>query len=192
MKAKISKIIAGDKKSFHVLFTELYPLLHNIAIQYVNEVDDAKDIVQNAFLKLWENRQTIKQNSNLRNYLFTLVKNACIDYIRKKQNYNQHVSSIYNVEFDVNLVVLEETSYEEYEKILTNIELAVDSLPEKCRDVFKLSKYNKLSNKEVSTKLKISIKTVEAQLSKATKILRSELQPNLSIISILFVDFYLF
>lgn len=159
-------------------------MLLNLAYQYLEEREDAKEVIQNAFLKLWEVRAELNEQSNIKNYLFTLVKNACLNQITHRQLVLAHNEKIRTIELEFQYEALSRLSFDymELNELKQKISRAIDKLPGKCKDVFWLSRYKDYTNQEIALELSISQKTVEAHITKALKILRSELKDYMSVI----------
>jgi len=142
------------------------------ANKYVQDVHEAEEIVQNCFVKFWENKTDLKVNSSLRSYLFSSVKNACLNQIKHlkvKEDYKIHNEKEielfqYSVDDDLEASELE-----------SKISKTISELPDARRQIFILSRYEGLKYKEIADKLKISIKTVENQMGSALKYLKAEL-----------------
>jgi RNA polymerase sigma-70 factor (ECF subfamily) len=126
-----------DKAAFEQLFKSHFVHLCNFASQYVSDMDAARDICQKVFILLWENRESIKTDQNVRSYLFTSVKNRSLNYIRDQKKYRSHVLDI-DIQ-DVDLAFEEDQLAVEDLKI--KIEKALNALPEKCQLVFEMSRY---------------------------------------------------
>ncbi len=156
-----------DKKQFELLFKSHFQYLVNYATQYVQDSNTAEDIVQKVFITLWEKRATINPQQSVKSYLFTAVRNNCLNYIRDNKKYRSRVLDLDCGEFDII-----EPETESQEALQKQIEHALSELPEKCRKVFELSRIHKLKYKEIAEELDVSVKTVEAHMSKALKTLR--------------------
>ncbi len=172
-----------DKQLFEQLFREYFSPLCNFALGYVNDLDTAKEIVQEVFINLWDKKDSITSDKSVKAYLFTSVRNRCLNYIRDHKKFRSYVLDVeledYEMVFENNSMTQTETQIK--------IQQAIEKLPEKCRQVFQLSRFDELKYKEIAEKMGISIKTVEAQVSKALKILREELKE--LIISMLLILF---
>ena len=157
---------------FEELFRSQYQDLCSFANRYMSDLDSSEEIVQNVFVKLWENRKGITINHSLRSYLITSVKNACLNklkHIKIREEYK-----IYNES------VIESGStdvHEEYEaeELAIKIKSTINSMPPARREIFTLSRNEGLKYKEIAEKLKISVKTVENQMGNAIKYLKTEL-----------------
>jgi len=163
---------SGNEKCYRELFAEYYPQLTVFAKKYVEDLDIARDIVQDMFVWLYESRDSIKSIRSLKPYLFKSVKNRCLNYLNTKKIHQVHEAMILtsqsNVEYDVESKMAE---VELEEKIFQ----VVSGLPEKCQIIFRMSRVEGKRNSEIANDLDISIRTVETQISKALKVLRSVL-----------------
>ena len=162
-------------QSFEVLFKTFFKPLCGFAGKYIPDLEDAKGIVHEVFISLWEKFDQLPANTNYRSYLYTAVRNRSLNFIRDKKK----------------LVALEQVSEQdlahreshlEKNELETRIEEALEMLPEKCRMVFEYNRFEGLKYTEIALKMEISIKTVEAQMSKALAILREHLAEFLTIL----------
>lgn len=161
-----------DRKKFEELFREHFVHLCNFAGQYVSDHDAAKDITQKVFINLWENRDKIDVRQSVISYLFTSVKNRSLNYLRDHKKYRSRILDLDCS--DVELSIPEESM--EMEDLRRRIRATLDLLPEKCRVVFEMSRYEDKKYREIAEELNISQKTVEAHMSKAIKSLREQLK----------------
>jgi RNA polymerase sigma-70 factor (ECF subfamily) len=137
--------------------------------------------VQDCFVHIWEQRDNLHAIKNINAYLFRLVKNKCVDYLRHKitvASKKRELQDIHFKEFEYKLLSIESfddssLSDEEIEHIIHN---AINSLPEKCREIFVLSKMNGMKYEEIAAQLKISKNTVKNQVAIALKKMRHELK----------------
>jgi RNA polymerase sigma-70 factor (ECF subfamily) len=162
-----------DIKSFETVFREYYQMLCSYAFRFVNDSDTAEEIVQELFFKLWEKRSEIHVNSSLKSYLFSAVHNRCLKFIEhrnveaKYRNYYLlHGSEIDN----------EHQHSSNVRELQGIIERTLDSLPERCSRIFRLNRFEGLKYNEIAIKLSISVKTVEANMGRALKLLRRNLK----------------
>jgi RNA polymerase sigma-70 factor (ECF subfamily) len=166
----------GDMFAFDALFKQYYAPLVVYACKYVSNVDTAREIVQDFFVKLYEKRETLSIDISVKSYLYRSVYNCCINYINQKNIQDKHLKSIdldrvdeENLESEINTVELQQQIF-----------LAINSLPAKCRRIFKMNRYEGLKNEEIAHQLNLSKRTVETQISKALKILRKRLSDYLA------------
>jgi RNA polymerase sigma-70 factor (ECF subfamily) len=156
-------------------------------MHYLEDIDESKGVVQDAFVKLWEIRNDLNPDSNIQNFLFTLVKNSCLNLLKRKQILLKHHEKIRWLEMHYQYESLARMGddYLEFNELKVKIELAISNLPDYCRKVFEMSRFEELKNREIAEKLAVSQKTVEAHLTKALKILRNELKDYLPAIALI-------
>jgi RNA polymerase sigma-70 factor, ECF subfamily len=176
-----------DRNSFKGTFQKYFQPLLNLGFQYLEDEDEAKEVVQEAFVKLWAIRSEIEIDSNLRNFLFTMVKNNCLNILKRKQILLKHHEKIKWMEMHYQYESLTRIGddFLEFQELKDKMDLAIKRLPEHCRVVFEMSRFEDLKNREIAGKLGITQKTVEAHLTKALKILRNDLKEYLPIITII-------
>jgi RNA polymerase sigma-70 factor (ECF subfamily) len=174
--------------SFKSLFKSHFNSLCAFAISFVHDEDTAKDIVHQTFIKLWEKRDTIDLEKQVKSYLFSTVHNLCLNYIRdnKKFSKNDFDAETYNHPGQS-----DDQDVMEKAEFHARINKAIDSLPKKCRQIFIMNRFDEMKYQEIADKLGISIKTVEGQISKALKMLREQLADYITII-FLFILFNFF
>jgi len=161
---------------FELVFNYYYSGLVVYADQIIKNTVISEDIVQSVFMKLWETRETIEIRS-FRSYFMQCVKNRCIDHFRSQQVKNRFDNRIP----DADHLVMEEDLWtkNELSELLDN---TINELPPRCREIFKMSRYEDLKIAEIAEQLKISKRTVETQISKALKIIRLKLVDYLSLL----------
>ena len=170
----INRLKSGDESAYELLFKEYYQLLVGFAMKYVTDIENAKELVQDLFVYLYEKREQMEINSSLKSYLFRSVHNRALNLINSQKirhKYVEHISKTAetgenSLEAVVHTTELEHVLYQ-----------AIGDLPPKCRMIFKLNRFEGLSNTEIAQQLKLSKRTVETQISKALKILRTKVQP---------------
>jgi RNA polymerase sigma-70 factor, ECF subfamily len=178
------QIREDDQKAFERLFSIYFPRLNDFANKVVRDDGISQDIVQEVFLKIWEKRAQI-QSINIEAFLFRLVRNGCIDYIKylkvinnrmDKIRISSKIEELYRIDF------IGDEPYLLIEKELNaKIEKAIQGLPDRCREVFLLSRMDGLKNREIAEKLNISIKNVERHLTRAIHSFRDNLSEELPI-----------
>ncbi len=156
-----------SEKEFETLFKKYFVAITSYINRFVNNVDDAKDIAHKAFMKVWEKRDSIPEGSNIPALLYRISHNLSINYIRDNKKFTSSDD-----------MPLTETDNHEADSDIRAAELesaiveTVQHMPEKIRQVFVLSRYEKLGNSKIAEQLGISIKTVEAHITSALKALR--------------------
>ncbi|MFH6998870.1 RNA polymerase sigma factor [Flavobacterium sp. FlaQc-57] len=167
----IESLKNGDEKAYTYLIDTYHHKLCVYANSLVKNVYSAEDIVQNVFIKVWEQRTRLKTNHAIKSFLYKLVYNEFIDLYRKNQSLFSLEKSYYDA---LNSIVLEDDS-ESFQRVINVVNKEIQNLPPKCKEVFILSKKEGLTNIEIAEHLDVSIKAVEAQITKAFSILRSSL-----------------
>jgi RNA polymerase sigma-70 factor (ECF subfamily) len=186
----VMRLQGGDTAAFERVFESFYHRLYSFINQYVNDSEVAKNILQDVFLLLWEKKSILLDDSNLSAWLYTVSKNKALKYLRHKEYVTNHVeiSLLRQNENMLNASALDsidtsEFAFREIEKI---IERTLNSLPEQVQEIFNLSRFENLKNKEIAEKLGISEKTVEANITKSLKLLRRALKDYLPLVLYLF------
>ena len=167
------KIKEDDEQSLSKLFYKYYEYLYQFAGRYLDDAQLAENVVQDVFVHFWENRKTININTNLKSYLFTSTKNNCINYI--EQHKKKLFQNIYTIKIQDN-VQSPELKYIENE-LTESIQNAINLLPDKCRQVYILKRYDGFKYKEISEILNISVNTVKTQMKRAVKFLVKKIAP---------------
>jgi RNA polymerase sigma-70 factor (ECF subfamily) len=170
----------SDSPAFDQIYLDNFPALHRYAYTIINDRELAEEMVHQVFLKILERKEPIKVHTSMKAYLFRSVNNECLNHIKHekvKQNYQTYATSNMANQVENPSSTL---AYKELEKHLTK---AINGLPEQCRTIFQLSRFEELRYGEIANQLGISIKTVESQISKALKRLRVELADYLPLIA---------
>jgi RNA polymerase sigma-70 factor (ECF subfamily) len=170
----------GDEKSFETIFHTYYAMLFNYAKSYVIDKEIARELTQEALLKLWEIKAQLKTNSNIPALLLKITHNNSLNYLNRnlaKQRYIEHNLKRHYV-YQLNCIALNETNSEKiiFDELNEKINKAIMSLPPKCREVFELSRFKELKYKEIAESLNISVKTVENHISEALKRILEQIQ----------------
>jgi len=167
---------------FKSVYISYYSRMKHFAKEYVISDEDAENIVQDVFLEVWERRDVLAYHINLAAFLFTSVKNGCIDFLRSKvaeQKAEERMQEEYLLTFQMkyeSLEAFDEGFFSEDKDIEKVISDAINSLPEKCREIFIKSKIYGEKQKQIAEELNLSINTIETQMSIAYKKLREELK----------------
>jgi RNA polymerase sigma-70 factor (ECF subfamily) len=172
----------GDVTVFEMFFRAHYQPLCNYAFTFVQDRDEAEEIVQSTFLTVWEKREAIEIRTSLKSYLYAMVRNSCLNAIKHEKIKHKHAGEELAIGDRSHESVAHEVLSDELEE---RIHLSMEKLPEQCRLIFKLSRFEELKYAEIAEQLNISIKTVENQIGKALKIMREELKEYLPLILVL-------
>ncbi len=180
-----------EETRFEDIYLSYFSKMKYFAKEYVISEEDAENIVQDVFVELWENKEMLNMHMNLIAYLFTTIKNKCLNHLRHKlvvQETANKLQEEYTISLRMNLDSLETFdnnlfSDQDIEKLISR---ALDALPEKCRAIFIMSKIEGKKHNEIAQELNISINTVGSQIGIAYKKLRTELKDYLPILLFLF------
>tara|TARA_R110002049_G_scaffold70186_2_gene181441 strand:+ start:641 stop:1231 length:591 start_codon:yes stop_codon:yes gene_type:complete len=177
----IQNLVNGNEKAYMFLLDTYHRRLNAYALTLVSDQDQAKDIVQNVFLKTWKSRKKLKTQFSIQSFLYKAVYNEFINSYQK----NKAMMLLQKKYLESLGEVVEETDTNLLEQMITVVNNEIQNLPPKCQKVFILSKKEGLTNIEISEYLNVSIKTVEAQITKAFSILRERLGKKYEMIFIL-------
>ncbi len=176
----------GDENAFQFFFDKYYTDLCNFVNQYINNPETAEELVQDLFVYLWEKRADISLHSSVKAYLYLSSKNKSLNFIRNNKTKNRLLEK-YRIEKTE--IHTHSDSFLDSEELSELLKSSIDSLPDRCREIFLLSRKMELSHKEIAAKLNISPKSVENQIAIALKKLREKLRPYYDRIFILFLIF---
>ena len=163
----------GDKVAFEKIFRIYYKQLYFFCYSFLNQKEDAENLTQDVFVKLWVNRASLDCEKSFSGFLFTMTKNLTLNYIRKTIHQQIFVSQLLNNKPEDCCQTEKQVSFNEAKSILNNL---INQLPTKRKEIFSLSREKGLSHKEISKHLGISVHTVESQMSKALKFIRNGLK----------------
>ena len=167
---KIRNLNNINTKDFEILFKEFYNELCNFALKYTKNKEASEEVVQEVFAKIWEKRTFINIQISVKSYLYISVRNKCLQQINHNKIVKIYEKHLSKQEKNLFSSPHENLVYEETIEIFND---ALQTMPEKCNTIFKLSRHEGMKYKEIAEELKISIKTVEANITKALKILRN-------------------
>jgi RNA polymerase sigma-70 factor (ECF subfamily) len=168
-----SQISLGNLQAFEKLFREYYQMLCRYAVRLVDDADTAEEIIQDLFYTLWEKRTELKINTSVKSYLFSAAHNRCLKFIQHhavEQKYrNYFLKNGSEIDSEPN----DSVNVAEIQQIINQ---TLDNLPERCSRIFRLNRFEGLKYFEIAEKLSISVKTVEANMGKALRVLRRNLK----------------
>ncbi len=162
----------GDQNSYKKLFEHYYPSLYNYVYKLSSNSYVSEDLVQNVLLRIWEKKSSLKITSSLRNYLLRACHNEFLMYLRQQK---KEYDSIDELKWEALLEIHNTPEEDQTETDWLKIERAIELLPKKCREVFKLSRLEQKKHKEIAEILGISTKTVEIHISKALRFLKANI-----------------
>ncbi len=177
-----------DEALFEQVFKAHFKALHAYAFTFVKDNAVAEDMVQNIFLRLWHKADEIRITQSFIAYLYRSVYHECLNYLKHQKVKATHETYLKHNTGPSGEIPSEETTYKELKDQLAE---ALQSLPEGCRTIFQLSRFESLKYREIADKLDVSVKTVENQMGKALRILRVKLIDFLPLMLLLVSSFIL-
>ena len=166
------RIKEGDIGEFESLFRSSYVSLVKYARTLIKDQDTSEEIVQDLFVRLWQEKEKFKIESSLSGYLFRSVHNRCLHYIGHRKVVERHVEEMSSRKPDTTEDPSEILNYKDLQARIARI---LERLPERCGTIFCMSRFEGLKYGEIAEKLSVSVKTVEASMGKALKEFRKEL-----------------
>lgn len=163
---------SGDRNAFCEIYNRYWEKVFTVAANKIRQCEEAEEIVQDIFISLWHRRHSIEITTSLNAYLAVSVKYRVIKILAKRHQYHKYA------DYSLNFIPSSSNSTEElleFDELKSRLEILVSNLPEKCRLVYKLSREQGLSQKQIAREYGISEKTVEAHIGKALKALRTGL-----------------
>lgn len=190
-----SGLIQGNPNAYREVFRLLYPRLKGYCKLFVVGEDDVEDIIQDCFLSLWENRKSINSEKKIESLLFVMVRNRCLNYLKKRRLESEKVSiDMLNFSelqhlYQIDLNEKEEKTIEEL--LVISFQKAVNNLPEKTKDVFVKCKLEGKKQKDAANELGISLKMVEKHIAKAKVLIGDQLKiqyPSMMLVILLLLE----
>jgi RNA polymerase sigma-70 factor (family 1) len=163
----------GNIEAFDSLFEVYSPKLFGFSMKYLKNDQEAEELVQDVFVKVWEQRLSLKSEYSFKSYLFTIALNQIRKYFNKKAISLRYLESIQN---DQELAITENLLNEDYDSLLLQIEKIVEQMPPRRREIFLKSKMEGKSAKEIAAELNITAGTVDNQVSEALRFIRVRLK----------------
>lgn len=171
-KILLKRLKEDDESALTTIYNKYWKPLYNSAFNVLKNKELSEDVVQNIFISLWNNRKKLTIKVSLKSYLYTSTRYQVFAIIRKNKSIS-HIQLLDDLDNRIKRTSPETELM--FKELVAQINTVVDSLPDKCRKVYKLSREKQLSHKEISLELNISTKTVENHISKALKTLKASL-----------------
>jgi RNA polymerase sigma-70 factor (family 1) len=173
---RLHQLLAQDEQAFiEALFKAYFPMVCKVIYKLVQDAPASEDLAQEIFIKIWSKRSTL-QDIYFKAYLHKAAINKALDYLDKIKRQGQHTA------LDETMVLIEKApTGQNIQQTKLHIQHAINQLPEKCREIFILSRYEDMSYREIADTLQISVKTVENQMITALKRLRIALREYLQV-----------
>ena len=178
----IIKLSKGNKAAFEELFNYYYPRLYNFSKKFLKLEEGIDDILQEVFIRIWENRKNIHSSNTFNSYIFTITKNLLLNELRSRLNNNKIKDKIFKLSVSKEYTIIQDI---EYNDLTEKVDQIIDTMPSKTKTVYELSRKEGFSNKEIAKKLEISPKTVEYHISQSIRLLKDKLK-ELGLISLLY------
>jgi len=171
-KILVSLLKAGNSCAFEKLYFRYSKKLYNFAFNILKSKEDAEGIVQNVFIKIWETRSEINTDLSFGAYIFRIVKNLLLNQLKKRIIEKKYINYLQTIPEDSFMPVEQEINFIE---LNLEIERLISELPEKRREIFRLSRYEGLTYREIAEKMDVSVNTVNTQISKSLEHIRDHL-----------------
>ena len=188
----VKQLKAGQERAYKYLYDQHYQVLCYVAAQYVKDDFLAETIVGDVIFHLWEVRETVEITTSLRRYLMTSVRRRCMDYL--KSQYNQYEVVMSSTEWQ-DFPVLNYVKEDDYplgrlleQELEGEITKAIGRLPEECRCVFQMSRFEEKKYEEIARELQISVNTVKYHIKHALALLREDLGKYLTIVMLMLFE----
>lgn len=174
----VKRLQQNEEEALTIIYKEYWQIMYMAAYNLVKDRSVCEDIVQEVFISLWQRREKLQIKTSLKSYLYTSTVYKVYDHFSK--NKKMLKDELFD-NFENKIEASNPETKLMHEELIRHLDAIVDSLPDKCREVYKLSRENMLSNKEIAEQLNISQRTVEGHISKALKILKESLGVAVSI-----------
>jgi RNA polymerase sigma-70 factor (ECF subfamily) len=175
----------GNESAFEMIFRTYYQPLCRYAYSFLQDKEEAEEVVQSSFITVWDKRNSLTIETSVKSYLYRMVRNSCLNVIKHEKIKQQHVAHELAVADVSHEFVSQKVHAAELE---IKISEAMKTLPEQCRLVFQLSRFEELKYQEIADQLQISVKTVENHMGKALKLMRVQLKEYLPLFLIFMKD----
>ncbi|WP_420320024.1 RNA polymerase sigma-70 factor [Flagellimonas sp.] len=175
----------GSETAFKAYFERYHDQIVGFCMQFIGDLDESKNVTQDAFVNLWLSRGKVRESKGIRSFLYTSAKSACLNLLRHKKVVHKYNNQyIKEKERQINLEVLRAMEFDtatlsELELLIQN---SIKKLPEKCKHVFNMRRLDNKKNKEIAEELSISVKAVEANMTRAMRSLKHSLSNYISLL----------
>ncbi|MEO8534637.1 MAG: RNA polymerase sigma-70 factor [Flavobacterium sp.] len=178
----------GNQTAFTYFYDKYFRRIQSFSVQFIYDKDEAENLAQEAFLHLWQNRENVDSINGIQSFLYTYAKSKCLNLIRHNKVKDKFKSDVLNEkERELNIEVLNSIQFDTLE--LTELERiineSINDLPPKTREVFIKKRFENKKNAEIAEEMQVTLKAVEAHMTKALKILKTKLSDYLFLLFIL-------
>lgn len=177
----------GDEMAFGYFYEKYFRRIQSFCVQFIYDTEEAENLAQEAFVHLWQNHQSIESINGIQSFLYTYSKSKCLNLIRHNKVKDKFKNELLNqTERELNIEVLNSISFDtlELNELERVIQESINELPRKTREVFIKKRFENKKNSEIAEEMQVTIKAVEAHMTKALKILKSKLSDYLFLIFI--------
>lgn len=177
----------GDQTAFTYFYDTYFKRIQSFSVQFIYDPEEAENLAQEAFLHLWQNRETVNSINGIQSFLYTYAKSKCLNLIRHHKVKDKFKNDLLNQkEKELNIEVLNSIQFDTLE--LTELERiineSINGLPPKTREVFIKKRFENKKNAEIAEEMQVTLKAVEAHMTKALKILKTKLSDYLFLLFI--------
>ena len=184
----VRSFVQGDMRAFDRIYYVYNSKLQKFVYSLLKTEADTEEIVQDVFVKLWENRDKLKKSASFESFLFTVAYNTTISLLRKRANESRYVEYVKSIQIEIgDFDTVENPDWEEVNKKLYSL---IEKMPARQREVFKMKYFQGFSYKDIAGKLGISVNTIENHIAKANKFLKENLGKNY-LATLLFIYLFL-
>lgn len=178
----------GNETAFTYFYDKYFRRIQAFSIQFIYDKEEAENLAQEAFLHLWQNRETVESINGIQSFLYTYAKSRCLNFIRHNKVKDRFKNDVLNhKERELDIEILNSVQFDtleltELERIIND---SINDLPPKTREVFIKKRFENKKNAEIAEEMQVTLKAVEAHMTKALKILKTKLSDYLFLIFIL-------
>jgi len=177
----------GDMVAFDAIYTKYSKRLFGFVLRYIKQEPDAEGIVQEVFIKIWESRSKIDVYSSFESFLFTIAYNTTMSLLRKRLNEKKYLENLQSLQY---LEGVDEITNEiQFNELNENVQILLNKLTPRQKEIFQLSRMDGLTHDEIAKKLNISVNTVKNHIVSALSFLKNNLD-NTLIINYLFISLF--
>ena len=175
-KLLVNRLIKDNKAAFEQLFRKYHEQVYYFALRYMKTKEDAEEVVQEIFIRIWENRKSIDPAQSFGNYLFTICRNFMFNQNRKKINEQAYIEYVKNYLLQINFKTEDDIVFSD---LLQWLNEQIEMLPPQQKQIYRLSRNENMTHKQIADKMHISVKTVETHIRLALKTIRKSLDHEL-------------
>jgi len=183
----LSELADNNQLALEELFNYYYPRLYNFSKSFLKLEEGIDDILQEVFLKIWDNRKNIRSNYTFNSYIFTITRNLLLNELRSRFNDQKIRDQLFRASVADEYLSFERTEYDELKE---KIEGLIDELPPRQREIFRLSRFEGLSHQEIAEKYHLSTKAIEYHITRSIRFLKNKLNA-MGLISLLYLYLFL-